>query len=89
MDRLYLGKYPPPDYPCPAAGPAGMGVEPFDLYPSGLAAAAQCNDEVFSLLDAADTLAVRHTRLYWAIRNQQDAAINAPFVDIARSKWHG
>lgn len=89
MDRLYLGKYPPPPYPVPAAAPAGMGVEPFDLYPSGFAGAAQCNDSVFPALDVPDSLHVRRTRLYWATRNQQDAAINAPFLDIARSKWHG
>ncbi|MET4567813.1 hypothetical protein [Rhodanobacter soli] len=89
MNRLYLGKYPPLGYPAPRDPPAGMGVEAFDLYPAGFANGAICNDGVFHMLDAADALDVRHTRLYWATRNQQDAAISAPFLDIARSKWHG
>jgi len=88
-DHYPLAKYQPPPLPRPVSPPAGMGVEPFDLLPPGFVNAPQCNDDVFPLLDAADALDVRRTRLYWATRNEQDAAINAPFVDIARSKWHG
>lgn len=88
-DRDPFAKYQRPLLPLSAPPPPGMGVESFDLLPAGFRNGPVCNDEVFSLLDAADALAVRRTRLYWAVRNQQDAAINAPFVDIARSKWHG
>ncbi|HEY8329019.1 MAG TPA: hypothetical protein VIO59_11315 [Rhodanobacter sp.] len=88
-DHYLLAKYQPPVCPPSSSPVSGMGVEPFDLYPPGFQNGPVCNDEVFPMLDGADRLAVRRTRLYWATRNQQDAAINAPFLDIARSKWNG
>lgn len=90
MNRFCLDKYPPPDAPAsPLRRRQDVGVESFALYPPGFQNAAVCNDEVFSLLDVADALEVRRTRLYWATRNEQDAAMRSPFLDIARSKWHG
>ncbi|MFA5976585.1 MAG: hypothetical protein WC859_10545 [Elusimicrobiota bacterium] len=89
MIGLYLGEYAPPESPRSSPAVSGMGESPFDLYPQGFQNAPVCPDMVFPMLDRADRDAVRVTRLAWAVRNAQDAAINAPFLDIERSKWHG
>lgn len=86
---LYVGKYDPPEEPSSAQAVKGMGVESFALYPQGFQNGVICPDSTFPMLDHADRLAVLHTRLYWAVRNDQEAAMNAPFVDIAKAKFHG
>jgi len=78
-------------HPPVSFGPArtDMGRDPFPLIPEGLQHGLMDSDSVYPGLDAWTASQVRAAREAVRVWCQQEAAMNAPFLDLAREVRRG